>query len=219
MKRFVCINTSTNFKETIYNPFLQPFVKDNPGIKLNTITDDSLMFETRDNNGITVGVINRMYQYARCAVDMNADCIMCTCTSVSKATSHLKKMIPVPFFNIEEPTAKAAVDSGTKIGVLATLTSSPGIIIDAMQQYADSCNKKVEFITSIAEGAYEILSSGNRAEHDKIVNKALVELAKKVDTIIFSQISMSLLPHDDVGIPIFKLGPLALQHAKSILLG
>lgn len=217
MKKFLCINTVNSFKEIIYDPFLAPFAEKNPDIELITITDDTLLSETRKYGGVTPALIKRMYAYANIGIEMGAECIMCTCTSVNKATEKIAPLLPVPMFNIEEPTAQAAVDCGARIGVLGTVESSPGAIISVMNDYAGKIGKKVEFVTKVVENAFEILSAGDRAKHDEMVLSAVRELSKEVDCIVFAQISMSLLPDAGVDIPIFKIGNMGLEKARELL--
>ena len=194
MKKLLCINTINNFKDTIYDPFLEPFKVENPEIDVVTITDDTLLRETREKGGVTPSILRRMYAYANCGIDMGAQCIMCTCTSVNKATELLASLMPVPMFSIEKPTAEAAVNFGAKIGVIGTVSSSPGAIGRVMQEYADSIGKKIELVPVVVTNAFEVLSSGDRGTHDKMVRQALIELSKNVDCVVFAQISMSLLP-------------------------
>ena len=218
MKKLLCINTINNFKDTIYDPFLEPFKVENPEIDVVTITDDTLLRETREKGGVTPSILRRMYAYANCGVDMGAQCIMCTCTSVNKATELLASLMPVPMFSIEKPTAEAAVNFGAKIGVIGTVSSSPGAIGRVMQEYADSIGKKIELVPVVVTNAFEVLSSGDRGTHDKMVRQALIELSKNVDCVVFAQISMSLLPCDGIDATIFKIGLPGLEKARQILM-
>ena len=218
MKKLLCINTINNFKDTIYDPFLEPFKVENPEIDVVTITDDTLLRETREKGGVTPSILRRMYAYANCGVDMGAQCIMCTCTSVNKATELLASLMPVPMFSIEKPTAEAAVNFGAKIGVIGTVSSSPGAIGRVMQEYADSIGKKIELVPVVVTNAFEVLSSGDRETHDKMVRQALIELSKNVDCVVFAQISMSLLPCDGIDATIFKIGLPGLEKARQILM-
>lgn len=218
MKKLLCINTINNFKDTIYDPFLEPFKVENPEIDVVTITDDTLLRETREKGGVTPSILRRMYAYANCGIDMGAQCIMCTCTSVNKATELLASLMPVPMFSIEKPTAEAAVNFGAKIGVIGTVSSSPGAIGRVMQEYADSIGKKIELVPVVVTNAFEVLSSGDRGTHDKMVRQALIELSKNVDCVVFAQISMSLLPCDGIDATIFKIGLPGLEKARQILM-
>jgi len=75
----------------------------------------------------------------------------------------------------------------------------------------------VELVVKVAEGAFDVLCAGDRPKHDEMVLAALAELAKEVDVIAFAQISMSLLPHGDVGVPIYKIGRSGYEKIYSLM--
>lgn len=104
-----------------------------------------------------------------------------------------------------------------RLGVLGTISSSPGAISRVMEEYARSIGKKIEIVPKVVTNAFEILSSGDRQTHDKMAKDAMLELSKKVDCIVLAQISMSLLPCEDIGVPVFKIGELGLERVKSVL--
>jgi len=45
----------------------------------------------------------------------------------------------------------------------------------------------------------------------------LFRLAKQVDVITFAQISMSLVPHGDCGVPLFKIGRSGFDEVKQLM--
>ena len=217
MKKLFLLNTITNFKEIIYDLHAVPFLKDNPDIEIYNIMDDTLLQETKEAGGITPCVIRRMYNYTLQAIERGADCVMGTCTSVNMAAKHIRPLVDIPVLNIDEPLAREAVKAGKKIGVLATLPTSPGAIIRLMQDAADEQGLEVEFVTKVADGAFDVLCAGDRAKHDEMVNENLYALAKEVDAIVFAQISMSLLKHDPVDVPLFKIGASGFEEAKRLM--
>lgn len=121
------------------------------------------------------------------------DGVLVTCTSVNKATKMIRPLLNIPILNIEEPVAEMAVASGTKIGVLATIPTSPKAISDVIREKAAEAGKEIDIIEKVADGAFDALRAGNRDLHDQMVNKAMQELADQVDCIAFAQISMSLV--------------------------
>ncbi|MFI3129256.1 MAG: aspartate/glutamate racemase family protein [Bacillota bacterium] len=217
MSKLFLLNTITNFKEIIFDPFGKPFADANPDIEVYNIMDDTLLQETNENGGITPGVIRRMYAYTLQAIERGADCVMGTCTSVNMAASVIRPLVDIPVLNIDEPLAREAVKAGKKIGVIATLPNSPKAIIRLLEQNAKEQGKEIEIVTRIAEGAFDILCTGDRAKHDEMVNENLYALAKEVDVIVFAQISMSLLKHEPVEVPIFKIGVSGFEEAKKLI--
>ncbi|MEG1520759.1 MAG: Asp/Glu racemase, partial [Clostridia bacterium] len=111
-----------------------------------------------------------------------------------------------------------AVKAGKKIGVLATLPTSPKAIIRLLEENAKEQGRSIELVTRVADGAFDILCQGDRAKHDEMVNENLYKLSKEVDVIVFAQISMSLLKHEEVDVPLFKIGKSGFEEAKKLIL-
>lgn len=206
MKKLYTINTITNFKEIIYDPFTKKFADENPDIKVYDICDDSLLSETREYNGMTPTIASRVYSYAKAAESSGADGIICTCTSVNEATAMIRPFLNIPMINIEEPVAELAVENGPRIGVLATLPTSPMAIDRVIRRIAAEKGKRIEIVDAVAEGAFDVLCEGSREKHDEMIRNKLYDLAKEVDCIAFAQISMSLVDFDPVEVPVFKIG-------------
>jgi len=217
MKKLFTINTINNFMELIYDPFVKPFAEDNKDIEVVNIMDDSLLSDTRKHDGITPEITSRMLFYAKAAEESGADGIIVTCTSVNQATKSIRPLLRIPIINIEEPVAEQAVQAGTRIGILATLPTSPVAIARTIREKAEAANKPIELLPEVAEGAFEVLCAGDRERHDAMVNRALAELAQKVDCIVFAQISMSLLEHDPLPVPVFKIGRSGLERIKEYM--
>ena len=216
-KKLYTINTINNFMEMIFNPFGKPFVEANPDIQVWNIMDDSLLKETLANGGPTNDVANRMMSYANVAQNMGADGILVTCTSVNNATKYIRRFLRIPILNIEEPVGEMAVEQGTRIGVMGTIPTSPGAIGAVIRDKAEEKGKKIEIVNRVVDGAFDVLCSGDRDKHDKMVCEALYKLAEEVDVIAFAQISMSLLKHDPVKVPVLKIGPSGWDKIKQLM--
>ena len=126
-------------------------------------------------------------------------------------------LLSIPILNIEEPVAEMAVRDGKKIGVLATIPTSPKAISDVIREKAHEAGKEIEIVEKVADGAFDALRAGDRDLHDAMVCKALYELVEEVDVIAFAQISMSLLKHDPVKVPVHKIGPSGLNRMKEMI--
>ena len=144
--KICCINTITNFKELIFDPFAVPFMQENPNVQIFNITDDTLLSETMEAVSVTPSINRRILSYILAAKERGAQCVMCTCTSVSEASRQLQKISPLPVFNIADSVARQAVEMGKKIGVLATLPTSPKAIISSIQLEAEQQKKEIEIV-------------------------------------------------------------------------
>ncbi len=219
MRKLYTINTVNNFMEIIYTPFAKPFEEKNPDLKIYNIMDDSLLADTRTYNGMTPTIASRMLNYAKAAENSGAEGIIVTCTSVNEATKLIKPLLNIPMINIEEPVAEMAVQNGKKIGILATLPTSPAAIGRVIQEKADEMGKTIEIIPRVAEGAFDVLCAGDRAKHDEMVREELYKLAQEVDVIAFAQISMSLITFDKdkVPVPVYMIGESGFEKIKKLM--
>lgn len=217
MKTLYTINTVNNFMELIYNPFGKPFAESHPDLDIYNIMDDSLLKATLRDGKVLPVTASRMLNYAKAAENSGADGVLVTCTSVNEATKFIRPLLSIPILNIEEPVAEMAVQSGKKIGILATLPTSPVAIGRVIEEKARVAGKTVELVPSVAEGAFDILCAGDRKRHDEMVNEKLFQLAKEVDVIAFAQISMSLIHHEDVGVPVLKIGPSGFEKIHEMM--
>lgn len=217
-KKLYTINTTTNYLELIFAPFGKPFLEANPDFEISNIMDDSLLKETLANGGPTPDVCNRMTTYATVAQAAGADGVLVTCTSVNNATAFIRNLLHIPILNIEEPVAEMAVENGTRIGVLGTIPTSPKAIGSVILAKAEEKGKKVELVNRVVDGAFDVLCAGERDRHDEMVCEALYKLADEVDVIALAQISMSLLKHDEVKVPVYKIGHSGFARMKELML-
>lgn len=206
MKTLYTINTGNNFMDIIYRPFAIPFLKEHQGLEINNIMDDTLLTKTIENGGVSSMVASLMYSYAMAAQMSGADGILVTCTSVNRATKLIRPFLNIPILNIEEPVAEAALKKGGKIGILGTVPSSPPAMEQAIITKAQEMGKEFDVVKVVAYGAYDCLLKGDRETHDMLIKECLGQLVKEVDVVVFSQISMSLLEHENYSVPIYKIG-------------
>lgn len=217
MKKLYTINTVNNFMDIIYHPFAKPFMEQNPDIEIFNIMDDSLLPDTRACDGMTPVIASRMYQYAKGAEASGADGIIVTCTSVNQATKYIRPLLNIPILNIEEPVAEMAVRKGKRIGILATLPTSPKAIGSVIEEKAREMGKEIEIVTSVANGAFDLLCRGDREGHDRMVREALYKLADETDVIAFAQISMSLLDFEPVKVPVCMIGTSGFERIRDMM--
>lgn len=216
-KLLYTINTVNNFMDIIFNPFGKPFAEANPDIEVYNIMDDSLLVDTRKYSGMIPTIASRMLNYAKAAEASGADGVICTCTSVNHATKMIRPLLNIPMINIEEPVAEMAAKSGKRIGVMGTIPTSPGAISWEIEEKAAEMGKEIEIVPVVVDGAFDVLCAGDRDKHDEMVCEALYKLSKEVDCIAFAQISMSLLKHEPVDVPLFKIGASGFDKIKELM--
>lgn len=192
-----------------------------PAVEVFNIADDSLVKGIREAGSLTATIARRVAGYLESAELAGADYIMVTCSSIGPAVEAGAKLIGVPVLRVDQPMADLAVQSGTRIGVIATLATTLEPTADLVLRRAAKAGKKIELTSRLAEGAFEALMSGDAAKHDAMVAAALKELSKQVDVILLAQASMArvvdALAPEDKRVPILASPNTAVDYLASVL--
>lgn len=192
-----------------------------PQVKVFNIVDDSLIKNTIACGELTPATSRRVVNYAASAEEAGADFILFTCSSIGPAVETADTLTQVPVLRVDQPMADIAVKSGTRIGVIATLSTTLEPTSDLVKRRAIVAGKNIELTAHLCEGAFDALMSGDAATHDKMVGDALKQLSKNVDVILLAQASMArvvdTLSPSEKNIPILASPPTAIQYLASIL--
>lgn len=192
-----------------------------PGVKVFNIVDDSLIKNVISCGELTPATARRVVNYVGSAQEAGADYILVTCSSIGAAVETAAGLTKVPVLRVDQPMADKAVQTGKRIGVVATLPTTLQPTSDLVRRRAIAAGKEIELTAKLCEGAFEALMSGDAATHDKMVAAALKELSTKVDVILLAQASMArvvdTLDAADKRVPILASPPIAIQHLATLL--
>jgi Asp/Glu/hydantoin racemase len=119
----VCILQTSFAKREDTVAFLKEHV---PGVRVEFITDSTLLNEVRANKGPSQAVIDRMTLYAKAAEISGADLIVNSCSTVGEVADIYEKEVNIPVMKVDLPMAKEAVSLGTKIALIATVETTLG---------------------------------------------------------------------------------------------
>lgn len=192
-----------------------------PTVETFNIVDDSLVRQIGAKGGITEDIAARVAAYIGSAASGGADCILVTCSSIGPAVEAAAASVQVPVLRVDQPMADRAVQTGRRIGVIATLPTTLNPTADLVRRRAALAGKSVELTTRLCEGAFEALMAGDAERHDSLVASALRELSRQVDVIVLAQASMArvvdTLSELDRRVPILASPPLAVEHLSTVL--
>jgi Asp/Glu/hydantoin racemase len=192
-----------------------------PNIKLFNIVDDSLIKNTIACGELTASTSKRVVNYAASAQEAGADFILFTCSSIGAAVETAATLSDVPVLRVDQPMADMAVQTGKRIGVIATLSTTLEPTSDLVRRRAIVAGKEIELTSVFCDGAFDALMSGDAATHDAMVANALKELVTKVDVVLLAQASMARvvdsLEESDKKIPILASPINAIKYLASIL--
>lgn len=192
-----------------------------PNVKVFNIVDDSLIKNTIACGELTPSTSKRVVNYAASAEEAGADYILYTCSSIGPAVETAAVLTGVPVLRVDQPMADKAVQSGKRIGVIATLSTTLEPTSDLVRRRAIVAGKEIELKSVLCEGAFDALMSGDAATHDQKVGDALKKLVNEVDVIVLAQASMGrvvdTLDEADKKIPILASPTIAIEHIATIL--
>lgn len=192
-----------------------------PNVKVFNIVDDSLIKNVIGCGELTPATARRVVNYVGSAQEAGADYILVTCSSIGAAVEASAALTKVPVLRVDQPMADKAVQTGKRVGVIATLSTTLQPTSDLVRRRAAVAGKEIELTAKLCEGAFDALMSGDAATHDKMVAAALKELSTKVDVILLAQASMArvvdILDPADKKVPILASPPIAIQHLATLL--
>jgi len=192
-----------------------------PAVETFNIVDDSLVRAINVQGKLTPEIAHRVMGYVSAAQMGGADFILVTCSSIGPAVEAAIPFCKTPVLRVDQPMADLAVQTGRRIGVVATLATTLGPTADLIRRRAVLAGKTIELTSRLCEGAFEALMAGDTATHDAIIADALKDLATQTDVIVLAQASMArvvdTLPPADRQKPILASPPLAIDHLATLL--
>jgi Asp/Glu/hydantoin racemase len=192
-----------------------------PGVNTFNIVDDSLVRNIRERGEVTPAIYKRVADYVASAEDSGADYVLVTCSSIGAPVEAAAENSKIPVLRVDQPMADLAVQSGYRIGVIATLQTTLQPTSDLVKRRAALVGKDIQLSAVVVDGAFEALMGGDAATHDELVASALRKLSKEVDVILLAQASMArvvdTLSEADKTVPIIASPPNAIKYLASVI--
>jgi len=216
IKTLALIHTVSWYQKSVNAPFVEPWLKKNPDVRVFNIMDDSLLCESIAHKGAPNAVLKRIQFYALAAEAMGADVAMCSCTTVGEATRIARQYTSIPVFNIDEPMARQAVRKGRRLGIIATVPTSPAATQRQLEVAAAEAGVSISIKISVNEKAFALLQQGEIEKHNELVHRDMDKLAAKVDVLVLGQISLAQIKHQ-TRVPVLQVGHSGLAEARRLL--
>lgn len=203
-------------------PTFRDLAKELPAdVKVSNIVDESLLEDAIAAGELTHSVKRRVVNHLLSAADSGAVAVLATCSSIGPAVELASQLVAVPVLRIDEPMASAAVESATRIGVLATVASTLDPTVELLRRCAQGLGKNVEVVPVLKADAFAAIRSGDAARHDAIIGTALTRLATDVDAIVLAQAStarvVASLEPRTLSVPVFSSPGSGIARLASVL--
>jgi Asp/Glu/hydantoin racemase len=190
-----------------------------PGVETFHMTDESLIRNTIAAQALTKTTIRRLINMIGSAHEGGADAVLVTCSSIGPGVKLAREVYDFPVLRVDEPMAERAVNTGKRIGVAATISTTLEPTIQLIEETATLRGRAVEIVPSLCRGAFEAVLAGDTEKHDAMVAEALTTLREHADVIVLAQASMArvLAKLSPGGIPILSSPELAMGHVRQTL--
>ena len=193
-----------------------------PGVETTDLVDEALLGETIAAGHISEATASRLEAHVEAALEDGADLVLVTCSSMGPAVDVLAER-GLPVLRVDEALADAAIRAGTRIGVIATLSTTLEPTAALIRRRAAVLGRgPVEIVTELVEGAFAELKAGWLERHDELVRAGLRRLIPRVDVVVLAQASMArvaatLEPGEAGGRPILASPRLGVERAAERL--
>jgi Asp/Glu/hydantoin racemase len=205
---------------TVEPVFRDLFAELLPDVKVVDFVDSDVLAAVRRVGRVTAPAVRRMCHLAQAAEAAGVDVIFSACSSLGPALDVARKLVEVPVVKVDDAMAEQAVELAAAIGVLATVPTTLGPTADLVLEKAARAGRPVTVQPRLCEGAFDILMSGRRDEHDAMVLAAARELATEVELIVLAQASMGRLSPslaEATGIPVLSSPRLGVEQLARVI--
>lgn len=176
-----------------------------PGVNLVNIVDDGMLSEVRAAGGLTPSVTRRLIGYGMLAEGSGANAILSCCSTMGEAADLLSKVVNIPVVKIDARMASEAVEKGSRIAIIATVSTTLDPTERLVHSKAAEAGKTVVTRRYLAASAFDALVAGNPEEHDRVLKAEIERAMLENDVVLLAQGSMArLVPMLEQSVPVLS---------------
>ncbi|MDX3261926.1 aspartate/glutamate racemase family protein [Streptomyces sp. MI02-2A] len=155
-----------------------------PGLELRHLVAEELLERARVHGPDAVADAVRHLLDA--AVAAGARAVLCTCSTIGAVAERTE--VDVPVLRVDRPMAAAAVATGPRIVVIATVESTLAPTVALIRE--EAAGSDVEVRTVLVEGAWERFEAGDTDGYVRAVAGS-ADTVTDADAIVLAQASMA----------------------------
>lgn len=201
-------------------PIMQAFEAGWPGAEVHNLLEDSLAPDLERAGRLNQAMVGRFRSLARYATDCGADGILFTCSAFGEAIeAAARDRAPVPVLKPNEAMFAAALEAGTRIGMLATFQPSLPSMTREFEMMARAAGKDARLETHCVPAAMTALRAGDAERHNVLVAEAAARLGH-CDVLLLAQFSTAQAARavrEAVSCPVLTSPDSAVEKLKRVL--
>ena len=204
-------------------PIATAFAEDWPEAETLNILDDSLSKDRAAEGYLSDQMKDRFKTLTDYAVANGADGILFTCSAFHEAIALAGAQHTLPVLTPDEAMMEQAVQSGKRIGLMATFEPTLGTASAALEAIASQLGQSVEVHTQHVPGALEALQGGDAQKHEDLIVECaqqLLEADPHLDVLMLAQFTMSVCApavREVVSVPVLTSPHTAVAKLKRLL--
>lgn len=172
-------------------------VRENIGqdAEIISLQDPSILAQVREAGYVTPAPAARLIGMYMDAIGQGADAVLNICSSVGEVADSVQTAaayIGVPIVRIDEDMCREAVRLGSRIGVLATLSTTLEPTKGTINRVARSMGRHVTLVDGLIDGAFGL----DQAQFRRLLLEAAGKIIDQVDVIVLAQGSMAYVEKD-----------------------
>jgi Asp/Glu/Hydantoin racemase len=185
MTRIALIHAVTAAMQPVENSFRAHW---NEARRTNLL-DDALAPDREQAGWLTPGLSERIVLLAKYAVASGAEGVLFTCSAFGEAIEQAAEGLPTPVLKPNEAMFEAALESGQRIGMLATFAPAVASMEQEFKEMAERRKVSASLETVLVAGAREALNAGDLKKHCGLIANAAAAL-DSCDAIMLAHFSM-----------------------------
>lgn len=154
------------------------------------LLDDSLSVDRAAAPELTQKLSERIATLGYYAAQIGADGVLYTCSSFGTAIDAVASSLRLPVLKPNEAMFEAALDSGSRVGMLVTFAPAVPSMEEEFRHMARVRGSEATLETRIVPGAREALAAGDLTAHDQLIAESADVLAH-CDAILLAHFSMA----------------------------
>ena len=154
------------------------------------VLDDTLSTDLARAGTLNEALQQRIAALAAYAAGIGVDGILYTCSAFGEAIEAVARTARMPVLKPNEAMFEAALQRGTRIGLLATFQPSIPALEQEFVAMARAQAKDVTLESVCVPEAMTALTTGDAAQHDRLIAEASARLTH-CDVVMLAQFSMA----------------------------
>ncbi len=143
--------------------------------------------------------------------------VVCTCSTIGGPAELLASAVGVPVVRVDRPMAERAVDSGSRIAVVAALESTMGPTVQLLTEVAHDMGRTPTIEAVVVTDAWSLFENGDMTGYEGAIAAAVDSLEPGVDIVVLAQASMAAaVPQCKTATPVLSSPRSAIEAAVAL---